>query len=470
MLVEKSHILSQELDIPAFCYMNELIFGRLGLGDFIVKSTPEKKIVLEIPNTTGKLVMSPFLSGIQPEEFKKTSKLKLQMAETDEFISKILFEEKLPFLALNDTSYAIPSFNWNDDSASINFDLFGSAFYILTRAEEMINPERDIHGRFPAKASHAFQNNYLHRPVVDEYIEILWACMKRLWPRLERKKTAFRMILSHDVDVPFAEAFSNPLRIGRSVAGDLLKRKSPGKAIRRISNWLAVKRGSWRSDTNYTFDRIMDLSEQHGIRSAFYFKTACTNPKYDDGYSIDHPYIRALMREIYARGHEIGFHPSYETYLDSVQTKKEFLKLLRVCEEEGIQQDTWGGRQHYLRWAAPVTWRNWADAGLSYDSTLSYADHVGFRCGTCHEFPIFDLEQNKVLPLTERPLVVMEGSLLGDQYMGLDFDSAQTKIEQLKKVCGKFGGSFTLLWHNSSFYEEASWDLYLNSISYSLAL
>jgi len=465
---EDAQILSKESGRLAFRYITNLIFDRLGLTEVVVKTTPAKKITVEIPNCAGKLIIAPFLSGIAPEDLLRTSKLYLQMVETDDFTRQLLFEEKIPVLTLKDTSWVIPLVDWIHDSASINFDLFGSAFYILTRAEEMLNPERDIHDRFPAKASHAFKNNYLHRPVVDEYVEILWACMKRLWPRLERKKSEFRMVLSHDVDVPFAEAFSSPLRIGRSLAGDIIKRKSPIKAIARIKNWFAVKQGEWRKDSNYTFDRIMDLSEQNGLRSAFYFKTACTNPKYDDGYSLDHPYLRQLMRDVHARGHEIGFHPSYETYLDPIQTKKEFLKLQRACEEEGIQQETWGGRQHYLRWTAPITWRNWAEAGLSYDSTLSYADHVGFRCGTCHDFPVFDLEQNRVLPLIERPLIVMEGSLLGDQYMGLDFKSAQSKIEQLKRVSQRFGGSLTVLWHNNSFFDNSYWYFYNNIFSTSL--
>lgn len=457
---EKAQILSQELKSPAFRYIANLIFDRLSLKEVVFKTTPAKQIMLETPHCAGKLIIAPFLSGIAPEYLLRTSKLDLQMVETDDFTLQLLSEEKIPVLALEDTSRAIPLVDWSNDSASINFDLFGSAFYILTRAEEMINLERDIHDRFPAKASHAFKNNYLHRPVVDEYVEILWACMKRLWPRLERKKTEFRMVLSHDVDIPFAEAFSSALRICRSVAGDITRRKSPGKAIHRVGNWFAVKKGNWRKDTNFTFDRIMDLSEKHGIRSAFYFKVACTNPKYDNGYSIDHPYLRQLMRDIHARGHEIGFHPSYETFLDPDRTRKEFLKLRQVCKEEKIEQGTWGGRQHYLRWKAPDTWRNWVEAGLTYDSTLGYADFAGFRCGTCHDYPAFDLEKGKALPLTERPLVVMEGSLLGSQYMALTHQQALSEVQKLKSQCRKFGGQFSLLWHNSSFQNEKDWELY----------
>ena len=71
--------------------------------------------------------------------------------------------------------------------------------------------------------------------------------------------------------------------------------------------------------------------------------------------------------------------------------KKEFERLISVAEEEGICQDVWGGRQHYLRWEAPTTWRAWEEAGLDYDSTLTFADHAGFRCGVCFEYPVYDI-------------------------------------------------------------------------------
>ena len=166
------------------------------------------------------------------------------------------------------------------------------------------------------------------------------------------------------------------------------------------------------------------------------------------------------MREIHNRGHEIGLHPSYETYQNLQQTKAEFRKLLRVCNEEGIQQNHWGGRQHFLRWQVPITWRNWNEAGLNYDSTLSYADHAGFRCGICYEFQVFDLEKREILPLYERPLIVMEGSVLGEQYMNLNDQEALSYMLKLKKRCQQFQGDFTLLWHNSSFTEPQYWDIY----------
>lgn len=342
----------------------------------------------------------------------------------------------------------------------LGLDIFGSAFFMLTRYEEYVKPDRDQHDRFKATASLAYQEGFLDRPIINEYIEILWYCIKRLWPSMERKQRNFRTVVSHDVDVPFAQAFTGIPQLLRSCGGDIMKRKSPSMALNRIASWQAVKKGYYKQDLNYTFDRIMDISEQNNIKSAFYFKTACTNTTFDNNYSVDHPYIRQLMRDIHNRGHEIGLHPSYETYRNLEQTKLEYQKLLQVCDEENIQQDRWGGRQHYLRWNAPVTWQNWAVAGLNYDSTLAYADHAGFRCGICYEYPVYDLIKRQQLLLTECPLVVMEGSILGEQYMNLNGQEILDYMQKLKQRCQQFNGDFTLLWHNSSFTAEKLWKRY----------
>ena len=450
-----------------FAYVISILKERLCIPEIIFGQTHEGCPRISFPNAKGAILFSQFLSGFSCDDVtNKCNKIHLQMVKTNGFLEDFLEEREIPILSRSEDPLPYPLVEFGDDLVRINFDILGSIFYILTRAEEIASPVRDEHGRFPAKASHAYQNGYLDRPVVDEYIEILWWCMKRLWSGLERKLRQFHMVVSHDVDVPFAEAFSSPARVLRSFGGDIIKRRDPARAFKRIGNWAATRRGDFKRDTNYTFDRIMDINKKHGLQSAFYFKTACTNREFDCNYTINHPYIRQMMREIHGRGHEIGFHPSYETYKDPVQTKKEFEKLLQVCEEEGIKQIAWGGRQHYLRWEPPTTWRNWSEAGLNYDSTLSYADCAGFRCGTCHEFPVFDLEQGKELPLIERPLIVMEGTLFGENYMNLSHEEAFAHAKMLKDQCRKYGGDFTLLWHNSSFQSERDWEVYQQILQY----
>lgn len=100
--------------------------------------------------------------------------------------------------------------------------------------------------------------------------------------------------------------------------------------------------------------------------------------------------------------------------------------------------------------------RLWDDNGLDYDSTLSYADRPGFRCGTCREYPLYDLHQHRPLRLRERPLIVMECSVIAERYLGLGYsDEALALMQRYRDVCHRFSGDFTLLWHNSHLGSEA---------------
>jgi len=136
-------------------------------------------------------------------------------------------------------------------------------------------------------------------------------------------------------------------------------------------------------------------------------------------------------------------------------------RLRRIMDEEGISQDKIGNRQHYLRWSTPETARNLEQAGISYDTTLGYADHPGFRCGTCFEYHMYDLIERKPLRLKQRPLIVMEESVIDDCYLGMGYaDEALDLMRTLKKRALQFGGDFTLLWHNSHFMAAKDREFY----------
>jgi peptidoglycan/xylan/chitin deacetylase (PgdA/CDA1 family) len=353
-------------------------------------------------------------------------------------------------------------FKSHENGLHLGLDIFGSAFFMLSRYEEVVKSERDSHERFPATASLAFQADFLHRPIVNEYVEILWACMKQLCPLLKRKPRNFRMLVSHDVDNPFEYRLLSPPRLLKQIAGDILKRHSLVKAAKNLFVWIKVKTSSdVTTDPYYTFDAIMDISEKHGLSSAFYFITDHSAGIIDGLYTMERPEIRNLLRKIHTRGHEIGLHTSYNTYRNSTQTAKEFKFLKQTCEDEGIQQITWGGRQHFLRWKTPTTFSNWNTAGLDYDSSLSFADKAGFRCGTCYEYPVYDVINKQPLKLRERPLIAMECSIIDEHYMGLGTgEKALQVFAGLKRTCQQFNGDFTLLWHNHRLVEVEEQALY----------
>jgi hypothetical protein len=333
-----------------------------------------------------------------------------------------------------------------DGEVRLRLDVFGSAFFMLTRLEEAICDERDRHRRFAAAHSLAARAGFLDRPIVNEYLEILWWALKRLWPRLTRQERSFRLRPTHDVDFLSCSRVALS-RLGRQAAVDLVRRRDPLLALHRARSYAASRLVGPHRDLCNTFDFIMRTSEDNGCSSAFYFMTGRTDARFDGDYALDDPAARRVLRAISGRGHEVGLHPSYGTYRNGGATRAEFESLLRVCEEERIRQHEWGGRQHFLRWENPTTWVNWAEAGLEYDSTLGFPDAAGFRSGVCFEYPAFDVRAREPLRLRERPLIVMDATLT--DYEGLSLDAGADRALGLKRICRTFGGDFVLLWHNN---------------------
>ena len=67
-----------------------------------------------------------------------------------------------------------------------NLDIVSDIFFMLTRYEEAVSTgtiRKDIHGRFPATESLAYKRKFLHRPIVNEHIELLWSWIEGLSPR-----------------------------------------------------------------------------------------------------------------------------------------------------------------------------------------------------------------------------------------------------------------------------------------------
>jgi hypothetical protein len=250
---------------------------------------------------------------------------------------------------------------------------------------------------------------------------------------------------------------------GKAMLGDLVRRRDPGLVPTRVATLRAQRRRRPVEDPYNTFDFIMDQSEGQGLKSAFYFMSGRSDPRYDSTYSLQSNWVSALLARVHERGHEIGLHPSYGTFRDPARVHAEFNALLGACERLHISQITWGGRQHFLRWENPTTWRAWAQAGLDYDSSLGFSDAAGFRCGVCFEYPVFDLRERRALALRERPLIVMEMAVI-DGGPSRDSEALAT-IALLRERCRRFGGEFTLLWHNSRLASPRERRLYAAAIA-----
>jgi len=348
--------------------------------------------------------------------------------------NKFCLETDIPVI-FGDESMVIKS-----KQIECGIDIFASSFFMLSRWEEYINKNRDQYNRFPAKESLACKYNFIERPIVNEYVEMLWAMLKSLGYKGKRKLRKYQITITHDVDIPvrWRGLFFSIIIMG----GDIIKRKSIKLAIKNLKNYF-ISKIDYRKDPFYNFDFFMDLSEKIGVKSHFFFMSGGGDFKEENFYKINTPFIRKLISHIESRGHLLGFHPSYYTYNNMEIWRNEYEELLKNSNSE-IKS----GRQHFLRFEVPTTWQIWEDNKMDWDSSVYYLEKPGFRCGTCYEYSVFNILSRKKLKLKERPLIAMESSFFHDDISPSEIEK---RMDKLVKTTQKYQGNFVFLWHNSSF-------------------
>jgi hypothetical protein len=343
-----------------------------------------------------------------------------------------------------------------NDGKEFEFDVFGTAFWYLTRLEEILSSARDAYGRFPASASRDSNAT----PCVDELIDRFGRRLLGIWPQLRLRTHGFTLVPTHDVDRPFKHLFQSPTKLLRGMARDAFRRRDLRAALRSPRLRREIRRGRLDLDPFNRFDWLMEQSEKAGVQSTFYFLCTQGAGDRDGDYRIDDPRMRSLLRHIHARGHAIGLHGSYRSAFDAAVLASEIHRLRSVCDAEHIQLDRIRARQHVLRYDPLKTRSVWAQAGVDEDSTLGHAACAGFRCGTCRPFPLFEPLSRSMTNVIERPLIVMDASLLEQRYEGLTPAAAIDRIDALTQRCRTVGGSLVLLWHNCSFEDSSVRSIY----------
>lgn len=329
------------------------------------------------------------------------------------------------------------------DCLECPLDLPTSALLTLSRFEETLAVPRDEHGRFQALSSIAWRGEFLHRPIVDEYGLGLADALIYLLPRWQPVARTLRVKLGHDVD-----EIGLPFNFHSAVA-HALRRRSPAAAIRDL---LAPLSGA---DTTYQkfLREIIQLSTERALDSTVYWKCSAKGP-HDTGYDPRHPRIHAYIAELRRQGVNLGIHPGYETFDSPERFLEEVGALIELLGDRNV-----GGRQDFLRWK-PATWVEWEAAGLAYDASVGFADHIGFRAGTAHAYRPWLLSEKREARLLEIPIVAMDSTLRG--YLKLEPDEALTALRACVERSRLVGGIFHLVWHNTTMRDASYARIYGN--------
>ena len=358
---------------------------------------------------------------------------------------------------------------------AVPFDLVASAFALLACWDERATQERDKYGRLPYSASVFAANPALRieEPAVDRYAELLRGALA---PRLAElgleplpdagsiwgARGRCAIALTHDLDNlwrwtrrGFAAAGYRTARAARHLQGRAVLRELGDGA-----DWL-FRHLPRRTDPFWTFPQILDGEDVRGVSSTFYVIARHTHKRDGNQPATYRRKIPEALSLLAQHHREVGLHGNDADRLGVNPLLDDRALLARDAHAE-----VHGIRYHYLRCLYHETLPMLEQAGFSYDTSLAFAEHEGFRCGCSFPFRPYSLAAERPLDLVELPLAVMDGTLQEPHYRGLDAAEAEFAAASVLSRALRSGGGVSLLWHNNRFdrrisrgYDKVYWSL-----------
>ena len=325
-----------------------------------------------------------------------------------------------------------------DGRARIGADLISAAFYLLSGWQEYYDAARDQHGRFPYAASVQHRYNFVTVPVVNYYFDVLRMAVEcvsgqLLQPRDWGAGRAFAACVTHDVDHLFS-AWKHPAKIA------LLRR-----------DWLGFGWQLWRHFTRKdawdNLEAVRQTVGNYGAKSTFFFlpeRRPAPDGTHNADYAMPAAWARiSRLRKRHTGRIEVGLHGSLLS-TNALWLQNEAQKVADGPAGLGL-------RFHYLRWEPRTAPTTVAAAKFTYDSTLGFAEHFGFRHAYCHPFYPFDFTRGQAVSFLEIPLNLMDTTLHHPHYLQLAPAEVLPALLPMLREIEQFGGVCTLLWHNQNF-------------------
>ena len=297
----------------------------------------------------------------------------------------------------------------------IRTDIVYNTFFFISRAEELINTQRDEHGRFLAKYSILGKNNRLMIPTVDEYARML---MKLL--DLPLPTPSFSQIyLTHDIDTVAH------YRHWRGAIGGIVR----GEWRKVIASLKDI-----HNDPAFTFSWLIAQDKKVEGAECIYFVKDTMGKGYDyPQYKLDGKDFETAEMLIENSGAKIGWHGSY--YGGDKANRL-------LGDKAGLH------RSHYLRCSIDQMQRL-AEVGVTDDFTMMFPDQVGFRLQTTRAVRWINPKTMTLTGLVLHPLTVMDCTLSNSNYMNLSEDEAYFECQRLFDKVHQNAGEVVILWHNT---------------------
>jgi hypothetical protein len=185
---------------------------------------------------------------------------------------------------------------------------------------------------------------------------------------------------------------------------------------------------------------LLDAGRKDGFSSTVFVVPRRAHRR-DPNYKLDN--LSSRFADVRKEGFRVALQGSYTSVVESEDLSSEANAL-----EDVVGTKTLGGRQHWLRFDRhEKLFSSVERAQLQFDSTLGFAEMVGFRNGASFAFPPYDMENERPYEFLEIPLVLMDGNL--EAACRSRREDPQELADAVLGESRRWGwGGIAALWHN----------------------
>ena len=325
-----------------------------------------------------------------------------------------------------------------------HFDILAATFYMVSRYEEYLPHHTDIHGRFLACESIAYQEGFLRKPVVDQWAQMIGKKINERFPDIRFQQHRYEHLTTIDIDAAYCYKNKGTFRTLAGFARDLFLRHDAAEFHHR---WRVITRKE--DDPFDTFDYILNQQARHPGNPVVFFVLLADYGMFDKNISYHNAEFCQLIKHLgdYAK---IGIHTSYASFNNPETIETETSRLANITHRNIVRN-----RSHFLRLQFPETYRVLLHAGIRHDYTMGYAEEPGFRAGISVEFPFYNLERDSEMPLTIHPFSIMETTL--KRYKNMPPDEAWEVFKEIMDNVKAVDGTFSCIWHNQNLCDDFGW-------------
>jgi hypothetical protein len=330
----------------------------------------------------------------------------------------------------NETYY---KYFFKNTSGDVPFDMFGAAFWLVSRYEEYLPFKANKYNVFDFRSSLAWQNDFLDKPLVNMWCAGITKALQQKFPSMVLQPIKFSAITTIDIDNVYKFKHKGFVRSLAGVASDI-RYGNFTQLKQRIQTMLFGK-----VDEFDCYDYLVDTNKKNKANVIYFFLLGDygMNDKNHPSSSLT---FQKLMKHL-ADYSLTGIHPSFASNFNTQQLKIEISRLGGITHKEVVHS-----RQHFGMLKFPTTYTNLIQSGIKNDYSLGYTNINGFRASVCHSFKWYDLGLEQESPLELHPFCL--GDVCLDKQSGSDTTKAIDIIRSYVKTIKFFNGQFIIVFHN----------------------